>query len=140
MALIVTPTPLIFGRVNVRDVVEPAEGVTEAIITSLVSISIKFNAAIALKFSPVIVASSPGYPSEGSTEAITGTGTTVTVSSASSFSSSQEKITKTDNEIRVKTLRYLISMIFIPILDFYLIYEHILPQTFAVTMDIKSKN
>ena len=111
VALIVTPTPLTFGRVNVSDVAVPAEGVTEASDTPLVSISIKFNEVVALKFSPVIVASSPGYPSAGSIEVITGVGTTV--SSTSFVSSSQENITRTDNEIIDKILKYLFSIIFL---------------------------
>jgi hypothetical protein len=89
--------------VNVSDVVVPAEGVTEASDTLLVSISIKFDEVVALKFSPVIVTSSPGYPSAGLIEVITGVGTTV--STGSSVSSSHENIIRTDNDIIDKTLK-----------------------------------
>jgi hypothetical protein len=49
-----------------------------------------------------MVTSSPGYPSTGLIEVITGVGTTV---SAGSASSSHEKNIKDDIEIRVKTLK-----------------------------------
>ena len=87
---------------------------------------------------PVIVASSPGYPSVGLTEVITGTGTTV--GPESSLSSSHENITKVDNVIRVKTLMSLITIIsFLSFIHVKLI-NIIVPQTFAVTVDSNRKN
>ncbi len=101
-AVIETPTPLTFGRVNVKDVAVPAEGVIEASETPLVSSSTKFSEAVALKFSPVIVTSSPGYPDSGLIDVITGVGVTV---SSLVASSSHEGKSRKETELIIKSLK-----------------------------------